>query len=113
MEEIPISKFKATCLAVLEKVRRTGQPIRVTRFGQPMADIQPPAPTAEDKIELGTLRHTLKYMGDIVSPVSDPADWEVLREKPAAGHAYLDLERDPARKTLKKGPRRGRKSTGR
>jgi hypothetical protein len=33
MEEIAISKFKATCLAVLEKVRKTGKPVLVTRFG--------------------------------------------------------------------------------
>jgi len=35
MEEIAISKFKATCLAVLEKVKKTGQPVLVTRFGHP------------------------------------------------------------------------------
>ena len=34
MEEIAISKFKATCLSILERVRKTGKPIRVTRFGQ-------------------------------------------------------------------------------
>jgi hypothetical protein len=34
MREIAISKFKATCLAVLEDVRRTGAPVRVTRFGR-------------------------------------------------------------------------------
>lgn len=44
MEEIAISKFKATCLAVLERVRRTNQPIRVTRFGKPVAEIIPPSP---------------------------------------------------------------------
>ena len=43
MEEIAISKFKATCLAVLERVRKTGQPILVTRFGQVIAEIRPPA----------------------------------------------------------------------
>jgi len=42
MEEIAISKFKATCLAVLERVRLTNQPIRVTRFGKPIAEILPP-----------------------------------------------------------------------
>jgi hypothetical protein len=36
MEEMPISKFKATCLATLERVRRTGRPLRVTRFGKPV-----------------------------------------------------------------------------
>ena len=43
MEEIAISKFKATCLAVLERVRKTGQPILVTRFGQAIAEIRPPS----------------------------------------------------------------------
>ena len=38
MEKIAISKFKATCLAVLEKVRKTGQPVLVTRFGHAVAD---------------------------------------------------------------------------
>ncbi len=31
-ETMAISKFKATCLAVLERVRRTGRPVVVTRF---------------------------------------------------------------------------------
>jgi hypothetical protein len=39
MEEIAISKFKATCLAVLENVRKTGKAIVVTRFGEPMAEV--------------------------------------------------------------------------
>ena len=42
MEEIAISKFKATCLAVLERVRKTGKPVLVTRFGEPMAELVPP-----------------------------------------------------------------------
>ena len=42
MEEIAISKFKATCLAVLERVRKTGEPVRVTRFGQVVAEVVPP-----------------------------------------------------------------------
>ncbi len=42
MEEIAISKFKATCLAVLERVRKTGKPVLVTRFGEPVAELVPP-----------------------------------------------------------------------
>jgi hypothetical protein len=34
-KEIAISKFKATCLAVLEDVRRTRRPVRVTRLASP------------------------------------------------------------------------------
>lgn len=41
LEEIAISKFKATCLAVLERVQTTGQRVVVTRFGRPMAETVP------------------------------------------------------------------------
>jgi len=44
MEEIAISRFKATCLAVLERVRRTRRPVRITRFGEPVANVVPPSP---------------------------------------------------------------------
>ncbi len=44
METISISKFKATCLAVLERVRQTGEPIQVTKFGKPVADVIPSIP---------------------------------------------------------------------
>jgi prevent-host-death family protein len=80
MEEIAISKFKATCLAVLDRVRRTGLPIRVTRFGKPVAEIVPPAPSRPTKSWLGSMAGTGKVIGDIVSPASDESDWEVLRD---------------------------------
>lgn len=79
MEEIAISKFKATCLAVLEQVRKTGKPVRVTRFGKPVADVIPPSVPQKAKRELGTMRGSMKILGDIVSPASDEKDWEVLR----------------------------------
>jgi prevent-host-death family protein len=77
MEEIAISKFKATCLAVMERVRRTRKPVRVTRFGKPVAEIVPPSPPAERK--LGALAGTGRIVGDIVAPASDESDWDVLR----------------------------------
>jgi antitoxin (DNA-binding transcriptional repressor) of toxin-antitoxin stability system len=41
MDNIAISKFKATCLTVLQQVRKTGKPIQVSRFGRPIAEIHP------------------------------------------------------------------------
>jgi CheY-like chemotaxis protein len=38
-----ISKFKATCHAVLERVRKTRRAIRVTRLGEPVAEVVPPS----------------------------------------------------------------------
>jgi antitoxin (DNA-binding transcriptional repressor) of toxin-antitoxin stability system len=79
MEEIAISKFKATCLAVLERVRKTGQPIRVTRFGQAVAEINPPG-GAKRAIRMGGGIGTMEIFGDIVGPIGDESDWEAARE---------------------------------
>jgi prevent-host-death family protein len=75
MEEIAISKFKATCLAVLERVRRTKQPVRITRFGKPVAEIMPPVDAHQPKRRLGTLGGG-RIIGDIVGPIGDESDWE-------------------------------------
>jgi prevent-host-death family protein len=78
-ETISISKFKATCLAVLERVRRTGKPIVVTKYGEPVAEVVPPTPGPREGDWLGAMRGTVRYLGDIVAPASDPEEWEVLR----------------------------------
>ena len=81
MEEIAISKFKARCLAVLERVRRTRKPVRVTRFGQPVAEVMPPSTTSQpSKDWLGCMAGTAVIAGDIVAPVSDEEDWDALRK---------------------------------
>lgn len=76
---MPISKFKATCLAALERVRRTGRPLRVTRFGKPVADIVPPAADAARPGWLGGMRHTARIAGDITAPSSTLVKWDVPR----------------------------------
>lgn len=66
MREIPISKFKATCLAVLEQVRRTKRPVRVTRFGKPVAEVVPPSPQPGQERVLGFMAGGGAIRGDIV-----------------------------------------------
>jgi antitoxin (DNA-binding transcriptional repressor) of toxin-antitoxin stability system len=80
MEEIAISKFKATCLAVLEKVKKTGQPVVVTRFGHPVAEIRPPVGSLTTR-RFGLRTHTGVILGDIVSPISDESDWEAAQDQ--------------------------------
>ena len=80
MEEVAISKFKAKCLALLEQVRKTKKPIRVTRFGKPVAEVVPPGPTAAPGDWLGSMADTMEILGDIVSPVIEETDWEALRD---------------------------------
>jgi antitoxin (DNA-binding transcriptional repressor) of toxin-antitoxin stability system len=79
MEEIAISKFKATCLAVLAKVKQTGQPVLVTRFGHPVAQILPP-PVARKAPKFGTGVGSVTILGDIVGPITDISDWDAWRD---------------------------------
>ena len=78
MDMIPISKFKATCCAVLERVRRTRKPVQVTRFGEPIAEVIPPPPAPRPKRRLGDLADKAKILGDIVGPPTNERDWEAL-----------------------------------
>jgi prevent-host-death family protein len=80
VEQIAISEFKTKCLALLEQVRKTKKPIRVTRFGKPVADVFPASPSKEPAEWLGSMADSLEILGDIVSPVIEESDWEALRE---------------------------------
>jgi prevent-host-death family protein len=71
MKEIAISVFKAKCLGILEEVRKTRKPIRITRFGKPVAEVVPSSPA------------TPRRLGD---PWSEPAkSWETSLAPPAVG----------------------------
>ena len=78
MEKIQISKFKATCLAVLDRVRKTRTPVLVTRFGEPIAQVLPPPPSPEGDW-LGAMKGHGEIRADLVAPVADGSEWEVLR----------------------------------
>ncbi len=79
METISISKFKATCLARLERVRRTGETLLVTRRGVAIAEITPPSRPTVRKQWLGSLASTGRITGNIVAPAVAPTEWEALR----------------------------------
>ena len=76
---MPISKFKATCLAVLERVRRTRKPLRITRFGKPVAEVVPPSVERASKHWMGAMEGTGRIVRDIVGPISSDEEWEAGR----------------------------------
>ena len=83
LKEVPISEFRTKCLALIERVRRTRKPLRVTRRRKPIADIVPAAaikPVMDRAKWIGSMKGTAKILGDIVSPAIDKDEWEVLRD---------------------------------
>ena len=79
MKTVLISEFKAKCLALLERVRKTHRPIRITRFGKPVAEVVPSSPTASTVKWIGSMKGEIKILGDIVAPVMHDDDWEAWR----------------------------------
>ena len=79
METVAISEFKATCSAVLERVRKTGEPVLITRYGEPIAKIVPTRTPPRPKNWLGSMSDRGKILGDIVAPAVPEEEWEVLR----------------------------------
>jgi prevent-host-death family protein len=76
VKEIAVSKFKATCLAVIAEVQRTRKPVRVTRFGKPVAEIVP-ASVPKGKSWLGSMRGMIEVDDDIVGPIGAFDGWDV------------------------------------
>jgi len=80
MKEIAISEFTANCSAILERVRNTRKPIRVTRRGEPLAEIVPISPRKPMRRWLGSMAGTTRILGDIVGPTGSLDDWEAWRD---------------------------------
>ena len=80
MKQVAISEFKAKCLSILEQVRKTRKPIRVTRFGEPVAEVIPPSAGKASGRRLGSMAGTAEILGDIVGPTGSEEDWEAFRE---------------------------------
>jgi len=72
---IKASEFKAKCLAVLDEVERTRQPVVITKRGKPVADVVPHKP--EKRKLFGLLKDELFIEGDIISPID--VEWEALK----------------------------------
>jgi prevent-host-death family protein len=80
VKEVAISEFKAKCTALVDRVAKTKQPIRITRHGKPVADVVPATPTVDPKALMGSMRNSITILGDIIAPVIDLDEIEALRD---------------------------------
>lgn len=71
------AEFKAKCLALLDEVQATGEPITVTKRGKPVAMVTTIAPE-KTKLRplLGALKSPLYRFDDPFTPVFDMDEWE-------------------------------------
>jgi len=69
---IPAGRFKAECLALLDRVADTGESVVVTKRGRPVAEVVPLRTRAPR-----TLRGSVTARGDLVAPVL--GEWDLER----------------------------------
>jgi prevent-host-death family protein len=77
MKKMPAGKFKTHCLAVMDAVEKTREPVMITKHGRPVAKLVPAEESARPF--LGRLEGVIKIIGDIESPVVPAEHWEALR----------------------------------
>jgi prevent-host-death family protein len=73
MKTISASEFRARCLAVVEEVNSTREPVLITKRGRPVARL---VAAGKPRKFIGQLKGVFEIVGDIESPVDPPEAWE-------------------------------------
>lgn len=76
MEKIQLSTFQKDVSVVIELVRSSEEPVLITQNGKSLVKIVPITEAAPSW--LGCMQSKGRILGDIVSPVADTDEWEVL-----------------------------------
>ena len=82
MKIIPVGKFKAHCLAILDEVQAKQQTVMITKRGKPVAKLVP-VEQAKDDI-FGFFKGKIEINGDIVAPALTPEEWGDLYFDPVS-----------------------------
>ena len=74
--KLSASEFKATCLAILDRVHETGEPVTITKRGRVVARLVPAGEV--DHQPWRRLRGTARWAGDPLAPVVDESEIDAL-----------------------------------
>lgn len=77
MKTLPAAEFKARCLTLMDEVRKSREPILITKRGKPTAKLVPADKTSTDLI--GRLEGVVRIIGDIESAIEPVHAWESSR----------------------------------
>ena len=77
-KQMPISEFKARCIAELKEVHQTGLPIVVTLRGKPIVKVEAIRPVGEPAVRLGRKRGEAIAKRDLVK-FEFTEEWEMNR----------------------------------
>jgi prevent-host-death family protein len=71
-KSVPATEFKSRCLALLEEVRETRQPLLVTRHGKPVVEISPYVLKNDSLVN--PLKNSIVSQSDLIAPLEEKWD---------------------------------------
>ncbi len=79
METINASDFKTRCLALLDRIQKTGERIVILKRSRPVAELSPPHPPRAEYAQM-ELKGTVTVLGDTGGPAIPVERWESLKQ---------------------------------
>lgn len=78
-KKVPLTEFKARMTEIVDGVARDGATVALTKRGKVVAELSRPRRTRRHRRAsiFGSMKGTVKIMGDIVSPLD--VEWNVLK----------------------------------
>ncbi len=80
MNTVTFDDFVKSQILFFSQMKKTGIPVMITDKGMNLAEIHPPSISGKRHRRLGSMRESVKIVGDIISSVSPESDWEALRD---------------------------------
>lgn len=77
LKEMSASAFKAKCLKLMDQVAESGEPIVITKNGEPVAQLVPAPSDVAKKSAFGFMRGKIAELEPIdwSAPAAGPEDW--------------------------------------
>jgi prevent-host-death family protein len=75
MKTMGAGAFKTQCLSLIDEVYDRNEEIVITKRGKPMAKLIPLEDKKPESV-LGSMKGMFKIVGDIVSPITEPWEWD-------------------------------------
>ncbi|MBV2168841.1 MAG: type II toxin-antitoxin system prevent-host-death family antitoxin [Bdellovibrio sp.] len=75
-KKMPAGQFKAQCLMVMDRVKKYGQAVVVTKHGKPVVKVVPAQNDSEEEkmSPFGSMSGTIEVQGDVVGSLSEKWD---------------------------------------
>ncbi|MXY25506.1 MAG: type II toxin-antitoxin system Phd/YefM family antitoxin [Acidobacteria bacterium] len=73
------TEFRATCLRVIKRLEKDGEPVTITHRGRPVAVLSPAPPPGTRSSIIGAMRGSVLGYDNPFAPATDPSDWTAAR----------------------------------